>query len=113
MKGYEDFLNDLKNNEKLQKKVEEAQIPKDACDMLKKEGYSVTEDEFTEFYLENVSGGAFDRTETTGNQSVSTNLNGNYNVVSINQSLDMGNKNGCDANQIAGILASALKNLFG
>ncbi len=96
MKGYEDFLNDLKNNEKLQKKVEEAQSPKDACDILKKEGYDVPEDKLTEFYLDNVSGGLFNSYKTEYSQSSRTDINGNGNVQITLQ--------GTDASQLANML---------
>lgn len=96
MKGFEDFLNDLKNNEKLQKKVEEAQSPKDACDILKKEGYSVTEDEFTEFYLDNVSGGFLDSSKTDISQKVENYTVGDKNFVYIGQGQGNGTMSSID-----------------
>lgn len=82
MKG----LEDLKNNENLKRKVEEARSPKDACDMLEKEGYKVSEDELTEFYLDDVSGGLFDSNKTEVRQGIGdSTVVGDRNFVWIGQ----------------------------
>lgn len=86
MKGLEDFLNDLKNDENLQKKFSETKDPSAAQDLLKKEGYHVSEDELMEFYLENVSGGFLDSNETNVDQGIGDSaIVGNSNIVWINQ----------------------------
>lgn len=82
MKGLEDFLND----ENLQKKFSETKDPSVAQDLLKKEGYHVSEDELMEFYLENVSGGFLDSNETNVDQGIGDSaIIGNSNIVWINQ----------------------------
>lgn len=90
MKKLEDFLNDLKNDEKLRKEFEQTTDQKQAANLLKKKGYDVSEEELTELYLESVSGGFLDVTKTEWSATQNVNVDGSENIVSISGNQTLG-----------------------
>ena len=56
-KGIKEWVEDLAANEKLAKKFEGIEDPKEILELAKKEGYEFTEDELMDLKMEAVSGG--------------------------------------------------------
>lgn len=57
MKDLKAFLEDVKTNKELSAKVSEAKDAKEMVAIANAAGYTVTEDEMTDFLMESVSGG--------------------------------------------------------
>lgn len=78
MKDLKDFISDIKNDENLKRKFKGLSELQEVTKLAKQYGYSFSEDELTETYLDAVSGGAFiDNTSQSGQLSQYIDGNGN------------------------------------
>lgn len=79
MKTLHEFLHDIDTNDDLSSYFEQTETMDELCQKAKEYGYDFTEDELTECYLSEVSGGFLDTDKSSYNGEIGQEIDGNNN----------------------------------